>query len=85
MVNSIDNSSNTITSENVFQLLLDAVGSNIGNQNDRETILAIIKEMEKSRGTADYKPLFQQLVGYTAEYVTVLTPFLPALASFIPS
>lgn len=84
MVNSTDNSSNTITSENVFQQLFHAVDSNIGNENDRETILAIIKEMEKSRGTADYEPLFQKLVGYLAEYVTVLTPFLPALAKLIP-
>ncbi len=84
MVNSTDSSSNTITSENVFQLLFDAVNSSIGNQNDREAIVAIIKEMEKSKGTPDYKPRFQELVSYAADYVTVIAPFLPALAGFIP-
>lgn len=84
MVDSTDNSSNTTTSENVFDLLVNAVDSNVGNQSDRETLLAIIEQMKQAKGTTDYKPLFQKLVGYTADYVTVLTPFLPALATFVP-
>lgn len=79
VVNSTDNSSNSITTENVFDQLIQAIDSSIGNESDREDILSLVKEMQASHGTAEYKPLFQKWVGYLAEYSTVLGPFLPAL------
>jgi hypothetical protein len=82
-VNSTDNSTNTITTENVFQQLTQAIESKIGNHNDRETILGIVKEMEKTKGTADYTAWFQQFMGHAADYVTVLSPFLPALTQLL--
>lgn len=81
-VNSTDYSVNSITTENIFTQLTQAIDSSVSNQNDREAMLAIIREMEKSKGTADYVPWFQKLVGYLADYATVLGPFLPTLGGF---
>lgn len=80
VIASTDNSVNTITTENVFDQLIQAVDSSIGNENDREAILDLVKAMQATQGTADYKPLFQKWVGYLAEYATVLGPFLPTLS-----
>jgi len=82
VIGSVDNSVNTITTENVFDQLIQAVDSSIGNENDREAILDLVKAMQATQGTADYKPLFQKWVGYLAEYATVLGPFLPTLSQF---
>ena len=83
-VNSTDNSTNTISTENVFQQLTQAIERSIGNHNDRDTILGIVKEMEKTKGTGGYTAWFQRFMGHAANYVTVLSPFLPALTQLLP-
>ena len=83
-VNSTDNSTNTITTENVFQQLTQAIESSIGNHNDRDTILGIIRDMERTKGTAGYTAWFQKFMGHAANYVTVFSPFLPALTQLLP-
>ncbi|GFM27185.1 hypothetical protein [Novosphingobium sp. PY1] len=81
VIGSTDNSTNTISTENVFQQVIDAVNSSIGNENDRREIVELVEAMQSAQGTADYKPLFQKWVGYLADYATVLGPFLPAFSN----
>ena len=83
-VNSRDSSTNAVTAENVFQQLTQAIESGIGNHNDRDIILGVVKAMENTKGTAGYTALFQQFMGHAANYVTVLSPFLPALTQLLP-
>lgn len=80
-VASTDNSTNSLEISDTFDQLIQAVDSNIGNENDRETILELVRAMQAAQGTPEYKPLFQQWVGYLADYATVLGPFLPALSN----
>jgi len=80
VIGSTDNSTNTISTENVFQQVIDAVNSSIGNENDRKEIVELVEAMQSAQGTSEYKPLFQKWVGYLADYVTVLGPFFPALS-----
>lgn len=82
-VNSVDYSTNTIIQDNVFQQLTQAVESSVENHSDRDTILVLIKEMDRTKGTTDYTAWFQKFMGHAANYVTVLSPFLPALAQLL--
>ena len=81
VVSSTDNSTNSLEISDTFDQLIQAVDSSIGNENDRETILELVRAMQAAQGTPEYKTLFQQWVGYLADYATVLGPFLPALSN----
>lgn len=83
VVNSTDNSDNVVDSHDVFQEVIQAVDSSVTDERDRESILEIVRAMEKMKGTSDYKPMFQKLVSYAADYATVLGPFLPTLSHFV--
>lgn len=81
VVASTDNSANSLEINDTFDQLIQAVDSSIGNENDREAILDLVRAMQAAQGTPEYKPLFQRWVGYVAEYATILGPFVPALSS----
>jgi hypothetical protein len=83
LIGSTDNSSNSLDIDALFQELVQAINSNVGNGTDRAAMIEIAKEMEAAKGTPDYTPWFQKLVGYAANYVTVLGPFLPALGQLV--
>ncbi|CAN5520458.1 hypothetical protein BH10PLA2_BH10PLA2_01040 [soil metagenome] len=83
MVGSTDNSTNTIDIDSTFQNLTQAVQNGVDNKAHREDLLEIIRVMRATQGTPDYKPAFQNLISYVAEYVTILTPFLPALGQMM--
>ncbi|MBU0824283.1 MAG: hypothetical protein KKA44_14205 [Alphaproteobacteria bacterium] len=83
VVGSTDQSINSLEINDTFDQLIQAVDSNIGNQNDRDAIIEIVKAMQAAQGTPEYKPLFQKWVGYVAEYTTILGPFVPALSGLI--
>lgn len=82
-VNATDNSTNSLDIDNTFQNLLQAVEEGVSNAEHREEMIGIIKTMKETKGTSGYVPAFQKLVGYAADYATVLTPFIPALSSLL--
>ncbi|WP_447726437.1 AbiTii domain-containing protein [Sphingomonas koreensis] len=84
LVASTDNSTNSLDIDTLFQELIQAIDSNVGNQTHRKELHEIIQKMDATKGTADYVPWFQKLVGYAADYATVLGPFLPALSHLVP-
>lgn len=84
LVSSADNSTNYLDIDTLFQELIQAIDSNVGNQTHRNELHEIIQKMDATKGTADYVPWFQKLVGYAADYATVLGPFLPALSQLVP-
>lgn len=83
LVASEDNSSNSLDASGTFQQLLHAVETGVADEDHRRDLVEIIKQMQVAQGTADYKPWFQKLVGYAADYATVLAPFLPALGQLV--
>lgn len=83
MVGSTDNSTNSLDIDSTFQNLAQAVKTGVADEAHRKDLLEIIKAMEANHGTSDYVPLFQKLVGYAADYATVLTPFIPALSQLL--
>ena len=82
MIDSTDNSENSLTLNTVFEQLIQAVNDSVSKSDDREALIKIIDGMEKTKGTTGYMPWFQKIVGYAADYATLLGPFLPALSQF---
>ncbi|MBG6118775.1 hypothetical protein IWY39_002579 [Sphingobium sp. JAI105] len=83
VVNSTDNSTNTITTENVLDQLIATIDSSVTHERDREAMLDIVREMDKSKGTPEFSSWLGKLMGFLANYTTVLTPFLPALGQLV--
>ncbi|MBP8233477.1 MAG: hypothetical protein KAY22_14325 [Rhizorhabdus sp.] len=80
---STDNSTNRLDIDTLFQELAQAIDSNIGNETHLTELREIVRQMEVTQGTLNYVPWFHKLVGYAADYVTVLGPFLPALGKLV--
>lgn len=83
-VASLDSSVNTATKETVLTELSSKIEVEVDNAADREAMLEIIKQMQIAKDTKSYADWYAKLVGYTANYVTILGLFLPALAGYIP-
>lgn len=83
MAASTDQSTNSITTENVFEQLIQAIDNSVDNSNDRDAMRDIVQELQRTKGTAEYAAWFHKLVGYAADYSTVLAPFLPALGQIL--
>jgi hypothetical protein len=83
-VASLDSSVNIATKETTLTDLSSKIEAEVENAADREAMLKIIKQMQVAKDTKSYADWYAKLVGYTANYVTILGPFLPALAGYIP-
>lgn len=82
-VASEDTSQNQIEAESMFQALNQAIQTQVDDAGERAALLEIVKSLEESRGTPNYAAFYQQLLANSANCMTILTPFLPALTSFI--
>jgi len=80
MIESTDNSKNSLNLTTVFEQLIQAVNAGVSKSDDREALIKIIDGLEKTKGTTGYMPWFQKIVGYAADYATLLGPFLPTLS-----
>jgi hypothetical protein len=81
-VNGVDSSTNTLSID-VFEQLQSAV-TNIDNAADRDALLELIKQMDAKKNTTGFKDAYTSFLVSAANHMTVLAPFLPALASYIP-
>lgn len=82
-VNGVDASTNTLTID-VFEQLQSAVTNNIDNATDREALLHLIKQMNEKKGTGGFKEVYTNFLVSAANHMTIIAPFLPALAGHIP-
>lgn len=80
-VNSTDQSVNsvTVTQQQLFTTIRDTVTQQIAGE-DQQTILAKLDELEHAQGTKSFSEKFTVFLAVTADYITVLGPFMPALA-----
>lgn len=84
-VGSTDNSTNLVGSSAVFGELQAAIKTGISDEAAREVLLGVVKEMQDSHGTDGFIGAYQRFMGAAANHMTVLAPFLPALAALLPS
>jgi hypothetical protein len=82
-INSKDQSVNnvTVTQQQLFTTIRDTVTQQITGK-DQETILAKLDELEYAQGTKSFSEKFTAFLAVTADYITILGPFIPALAEF---
>jgi hypothetical protein len=60
----------------------------VGDINDRELgskLAALVDRLEKTQGTPSYTPAYQEFLAVAANCMTIIVPFLPALAQLLPS
>ena len=84
IVGGVDASSNSLSID-VFEQLQSAVTQNVDNAADRDVLLELIKQMGEKKGTGEFKGVYTKFLVAAANHMTVLAPFLPALASYIPA
>jgi len=72
------------TNNSLFADLSTAIEAKVKDTADREAMLALVEQLKHQQGKAGFKLPFAALLEYTANYATILTPFLPALANLAP-
>ena len=82
-VGSTDNSTNLVGSTAVFGDLQAAVRNGISDEAARDLLLGAIKEMRQSHGTGGFLAAYQRFMSLASDHMTVIAPFLPALAGLL--
>jgi hypothetical protein len=82
-IKSSDSSHNSLDMDTTFTSLSQSIRDKVSDPKDREALLTIVKAMHSSRAEGNYQGLYQQLLANAANWMTVLTPFLPALTSYL--
>jgi hypothetical protein len=80
-INSSDQSANsvTVTQQQLFADIRDRVTQQIAGE-DQAVVLAKLNELEQAQGTQTFSEKFTAFLAVTADYMTILGPFMPALA-----
>ncbi|MGE7912492.1 GLUG motif-containing protein [Lysinibacillus xylanilyticus] len=82
ITNSTSNVEIIINSENVFTELKREVAQ-IKELEIQKELLNLIEKMESCKGTRSFKEHYKNFISRSADYMTLLTPFLPKLTEFI--
>lgn len=81
-VDSKDHSVNYVNQKELFTELRKVAEAKITAESDREKIVQIISEMESCKDKASFFAKQAELVACGANWMTILSPFLPALTGF---
>ncbi|MBU3128738.1 hypothetical protein [Clostridium tagluense] len=83
-IDSNDNSKNNVKYQNdnekTFKELREVILSNIENNTD---ILKSIEEMELNQNQPSFKDSFNNFISRSADYMTIILPFIPLLTNMI--
>lgn len=82
-IGSTDNSTNVSHSGPVFGDMRQAVEHGVEDSVRRAEILAAIDEAERAKGTGGFLAAYQKLVSVAADYIGILSPFIPALTAML--
>jgi hypothetical protein len=75
----------TVSGDTLFARIETTVQNEIADAEIQRELLALVKEMQSSHGTPAFLGVYQRFMAAAANHMTVLTPFLPALAQMLPS
>ena len=84
---SVDQSHNVvgIGEDELFRKLKEAIQSASADATQREQLLVAVDEMSANAGTPAFGEKFQSFMALASNCMTVITPFLPALANLAAS
>lgn len=81
-IGSTDNSTNTHTDNRVFTDLRTAISAQVSDPSERKLLLRGVDDMESNAGDkAGFAGAYQRFISSAADHMTVISPFLPALAT----
>ncbi len=85
VTNSIDNSVNivTVSSEQVFADLRQAIESGIAEGAERKDILEKLDALEKAQSSPSFAKLYTDLIATAANHMSLIAPFIPALTELL--
>lgn len=72
-----------VSGDTLLTKLEATIQTEVADEHDREQLLALVKELNESKGTAGFLGTYQRFMSAASDHVTVLAPFLPALAQMI--
>ena len=84
-IQSLDASTNTvgIGPDELFEKLRTTIQESVADSHLCEELSAKVTELEKARGSADFVVKYREFMALAANHMTVLAPFLPALAQLL--
>jgi hypothetical protein len=84
---SVDQSHNVVRVDEgeLFQKLKEAIQAASANSTQREQLLQAVDDMNEHAGRSSFGDKFQSFIALASNCMTVVTPFLPALANLAAS
>jgi hypothetical protein len=82
-LNSTDNSTNTVVHGPVFGDLRAAIHTGVADPLQREALTSAVARLEAASAGADKLDAYSKLIAAGANHMTLLAPFLPALAALL--
>jgi hypothetical protein len=84
---SVDQSHNVVRVDEgeLFQRLKETIQTALANSTQREQLLQAVDEMSAHAGKSSFGDKFQSFMALASNCMTVVTPFLPALANLAAS
>lgn len=81
-IDTTDNSTNSVGDNPVFGQLMGAIDASISG-TDRDQLISVVQEMQSASGASGFKQAYQKFMTCAANHMTVVGPFLPALAALL--
>lgn len=84
-VNSTDHSVNVVLKSNdeFFGTIRQRIESGVPDGDKRREILTALTALQESHGKPSFAQRYTEFIATTADYVTLLTPFIPALTEML--
>jgi hypothetical protein len=82
-IRSTDQSTNIALAGNLFASIREAIATEILDAQEQTRVNALLDRVEAARDKTSFISAYQMLIGTTADHMTVLGPFLPALTQLL--
>lgn len=83
-INSTDNSTNTVIDNRLFAELRSAITEKVHDEAIRVAMLTCVDDMDaSSRDERGFVTAYQRFIASAADHMTIVAPFLPALAAYL--
>lgn len=81
-IGSTDSSTNTVNHGALFADVIAAIEQGVV-QDQQAALVESVREMERAQGTEGFVGAYQRFIGLAVDHMTLLAPFLPALAALL--
>ena len=69
--------------DDIFETARELLRENVDDDSNLGLLIARVNELEQSKGTQNYRDAYKELIAVAANHLTILSPVLPTLASFL--